>query len=116
MTAGKVGYLFKAQGSYASLLPAALSTPEVVTPGGGSSEGWSASLTFSIEDRHWCLPNEVRSPQRGVLRAPTPVFLVALVDLALRDTSLEEQGESADNHEESHATCFQLLPGTRPPG
>lgn len=34
--------------SYASLLPAALSTPEVVTPG-GYSEGWNASLTFSIE-------------------------------------------------------------------
>jgi hypothetical protein len=34
MTAGKVGYRFKARGSYASLLPAALSTPDVVTPGG----------------------------------------------------------------------------------
>ena len=34
MTAGKVGYRFKARGSYASLLPAALSTPDVVTPAG----------------------------------------------------------------------------------
>ena len=30
----RVGYRFKARGSYASLLPAALSTPEVVTPAG----------------------------------------------------------------------------------
>ena len=44
----RVGYRFKARGSYAELLPAALSTPQVVTPG-GYSEGWNASLAFSIE-------------------------------------------------------------------
>jgi hypothetical protein len=30
----RVGYRFKARGSYAELLPAALSTPQVVTPAG----------------------------------------------------------------------------------
>ena len=30
----RVGYRFKAQGSYAPLLPAGLSTPEMVTPAG----------------------------------------------------------------------------------
>jgi hypothetical protein len=44
----RVGYRFTARGSYVPLLPVALSTPEMVTPG-GYSEGWNTSLfTFSI--------------------------------------------------------------------
>jgi len=36
----RVGYRFKAKGSYAPLLPAGLTTPEVVTPG-GFCERWA---------------------------------------------------------------------------
>lgn len=43
----RVDYHPKARGTFAELLPASLSTPQVVTPG-GYSEGWNASLSFTI--------------------------------------------------------------------
>jgi hypothetical protein len=49
------GYRFKARGSYAALLPAALATPAVVTPGGSARRGHCDADSDSPSSSAWNL-------------------------------------------------------------